>query len=240
MKHNLKSDLERLKNRGMPLEEDVKLLENKSLKELIKCLNDDDAIIRTSAAINLKQYINKNKVCSSLLLQLSKEKSLYTKIAICETLQNGNIDSAKEMINYIGKIGDNQYKKLPEKVSLKKTYPMPRDIIARTLSKMNIDIFPILIDILEGDDLIKIYEVIDAVGFMVFHNKDLSNDKNLNYIINLIKKYKDNKLVLWKCITCLSAFNLEKSKDTLNSFVNNDNKDIFSLEAKRSLSILNR
>ena len=240
MKHNLKSDLERLKNRGMPLEEDVKLLENKSLKELIKCLNDDDAIIRTSAAINLKQYINKNKVCSSLLLQLSKEKSLYTKIAICETLQNGNIDSAKEMINYIGKIGDNQYKKLPEKVSLKKTYPMPRDIIARTLSKMNIDIFPILIDILEGDDLIKIYEVIDAVGFMVFHNKDLSNDKNLNYIINLINKYKDNKLVLWKCITCLSAFNLEKSKDTLNSFVNNDNKDIFSLEAKRSLSILNR
>ena len=179
-------------------------------------------------------------MCSSLLLQLSKEKSLYTKIAICETLQNGNIDSAKEMINYIGKIGDNQYKKLPEKVSLKKTYPMPRDIIARTLSKMNIDIFPILIDILEGDDLIKIYEVIDAVGFMVFHNKDLSNDKNLNYIINLIKKYKDNKLVLWKCITCLSAFNLEKSKDTLNSFVNNDNKDIFSLEAKRSLSILNR
>ena len=240
MKHNLKSDLERLKNRGMPLEEDVKLLENKSLKELIKCLNDDDAIIRTSAAINLKQYINKNKVCSSLLLQLSKEKSLYTKIAICETLQNGNIDSAKEMINYIGKIGDNQYKKLPEKVSLKKTYPMPRDIIARTLSKMNIDIFPILIDILEGDDLIKIYEVIDAVGFMVFHNKDLSNDKNLNYIIKLINKYKDNKLVLWKCITCLSAFNLEKSKDTLNSFVNNDNKDIFSLEAKRSLSILNR
>ena len=240
MKHNLKSDLERLKNRGMPLEEDVKLLENKSLKELIKCLNDDDAIIRTSAAINLKQYINKNKVCSSLLLQLSKEKSLYTKIAICETIQNGNIDSAKEMINYIGKIGDNQYKKLPEKVSLKKTYPMPRDIIARTLSKMNIDIFPILIGILEGDDLIKIYEVIDAVGFMVFHNKDLSNDKNLNYIINLIKKYKDNKLVLWKCITCLSAFNLEKSKDTLNSFVNNDNKDIFSLEAKRSLSILNR
>ncbi|MEI0604315.1 hypothetical protein R4K55_08845 [Brachyspira alvinipulli] len=240
MKHNLKSDLERLKNRGMPLEEDVKLLENKSLKELIKCLNDDDAIIRTSAAINLKQYINKNKVCSSLLLQLSKEKSLYTKIAICETLQNGNIDSAKEMINYIGKIGDNQYKKLPEKVSLKKTYPMPRDIIARTLSKMNIDIFPILIDILEGDDLIKIYEVIDAVGFMVFHNKDLSNDKNLNYIINLIKKYKDNKLVIWKCITCLSAFNLEKSKDTLNSFVNNDNKDILSLEAKRSLSILNR
>lgn len=240
MKHNLKSDLERLKNRGMPLEEDVKLLENKSLKELIKCLNDDDAIIRTSAAINLKQYINKNKVCSSLLSQLYKEKSLYTKIAICETLQNGNIDSAKEMTDYIGKIGDNQYKKLPEKVSLKKTYPMPRDIIARTLSKMNIDIFPILIDILEGDDLIKIYEVIDAVGFMVFHNKDLSNDKNLNYIINLIKKYKDNKLVVWKCITCLSAFNLEKSKDTLNSFVNNDNKDIFSLEAKRSLSILNR
>lgn len=240
MRHNLKSDLERLKNRGMPLEEDVELLKDKSLKELINCLNDDNAIIRTSAAINLKPYINKNKVCSSLLLQLSKEKSLYTKIAICETLQNGNIDAARKMTEYIGKIGDNQYKIIPKKVSLKKTYPMPRDIIARTLSKMSIDIFPLLIEILESDDLIKIYEVIDAVGFMVFYNKNLSCDKNLEYIINLTEKYKNDKLIIWKCITCLSAFNLEKSKDILKSFVNDDNKDILSLEAERSLSILNR
>lgn len=238
MKHDLKSDLDRLKNRGMPLEDDVKLLENKSLKELIDCLNNDDAIVRTSAAINLRPYIHKNKVCGELLLRLSKEKSLYTKIEICKTLQNGNIDTAEKMINYIGIIGCNQYRVLPKKVSLKKTYPIPRDIIARTLSKMSIDIFPVLINVLEGDDLTKICEVIDAFGFMVFHNKSLSNNQNLEHIISIMKKYQNNKLLIWKCLTCLSAFNLEKSRDILKSFINDDDKDILSLEAKRSLEIL--
>ena len=238
MKHNLKSDLDKLKNRGMPLDEDIKLLEGKSLKELISYLDNDNAVIRTSSALNLKKYVN--KACDSLLLQLYKEKSLYTKIAICETLQNGNIDTARKMTEYIGRIGDNQYKTVPNKVSLKKSYHMPRDIIARTISKMNIDVFPVLIEVLQSNDLEKIYEAVDAYGFMVFYNKTLQNEKNLKYIINLINKYKDDKLLIWKCITCLSAFNLEKSKYILKSFVNNDDKDILSLEAKRSLSILNK
>ena len=240
MKHNLKSDLDKLENKGMALEDDVNMLKNKSLEELIDCLSNDNAVIRTSASINLRPYINEDNVQNELLMQLSEEKSLYTKIAICETLQHGNIDTAEKMTEYLGIIGNNQYRNLPNKISSKRAYPLPRDIIARTLSKMDADILPALIKILKSNNLIKIYEVIDAFGYMCFYNKTLQNKKNLECIIKLMNKYKDDKLIVWKCITCLSAFNFDKSKEILNSFMNEDNKDILSLEAKRSLSILNK
>ena len=240
MKHNLKSDLDKLENRGIALDDDINMLKNYSLEKLIDCLNDDNAVIRTSASVNLKHYIYDDNVQNILLMQLSEEKSLYTKIAICETLQCGNIDAAEKMTEYLGIIGNNQYEKLPKKISSKKSYPLPRDIIARTLSKMDISILPALIKILKSSNLIKIYEAIDAFGYICFYNKTLQNEKNLECIIKLMNKYKDDKLLLWKCITCLSAFNLDKSKEILNSFINEDNKDILSLEAKRSLSILNK
>ncbi|MEI0509851.1 hypothetical protein [Brachyspira intermedia] len=240
MKHDLKSDLDKLENRGMALDDDINMLKNYSLEKLIDCLNNDNAIIRTSASINLMPYMYEDNVQNELLMQLSKEKSLYTKIAICETLQHGNIDTAEKMTEYLGIIGNNQYKKLPKKISSKKSYPLPRDIIARTLSKMDMSILPALIKILKSNNLIKIYEAVDAFGYICFYNKTLQNEKNLECIIKLMNKYKDDKLLLWKCITCLSAFNLDKSKEILNSFINEDNKDILSLEAKRSLSILNK
>ena len=240
MKHDLKSDLDKLTNRGMALDDDINMLKNYSLEKLIDCLNNDNAIIRTSASINLMPYINEDSVQNELLMQLSEEKSLYTKIAICETLQHGNIDTAEKMTEYLGIIGNNQYKKLPKKISSKKSYPLPRDIIARTLSKMDISIVPALIKILKSNNLIKIYEAVDAFGYICFYNKTLQNEKNLEYIIKLMNKYKGDKLLVWKCITCLSAFNLDKSKEILNSFINKDSKDILSLEAKRSLSILNK
>lgn len=237
MKHDLKSDLDKIKNRGMALDDDVNLLRDKPIEKIVDYLNSDDPVIRTSAAVNLKHFAD--NVCNELLHQLSKEKSLYTKIAICEALQKGNIDTAVKMTAYLGIIGNNQYKKLPKKVSLKKSYPLPRDIIARTLSKMNINIFPVLLDVLKSDDSIKIHEVIDAIGFMVFYNQILSNNDNLKCIIHLMDKYEDDKILIWKCLTCLSSFNLEKSKNILNNFINNE-ENILSLEAKRSLSILNK
>ena len=54
MKHNLKSDLNKLTNRGMTLEEDIKLLKNKSLEELINYLNNDNAVIKSKPFILLR------------------------------------------------------------------------------------------------------------------------------------------------------------------------------------------
>ena len=76
---------------------------------------------------------------------------------------------------------------------------------------------------------------------MCFYNETLQNEKNLEYIINIINKYKDDKLLIWKSLTCLSAFNFLKSRDILNSFINKYGyEDILFWEAMRSLNILNR
>ena len=40
------------------------------------------------------------------------------------------------MVEYLGQIGNNQHKVLPTNGFNKKSYPLPRDIIARTLAHM--------------------------------------------------------------------------------------------------------
>ena len=70
MKHDLKSDLDKIKNRGMALDDDVNLLRDKPIEKIVDYLNSDDPVIRTSAAVNLKPFTD--NVCNELLHQLSK------------------------------------------------------------------------------------------------------------------------------------------------------------------------
>ena len=60
------------------------------------------------------------QAADELLQQLEKEKCLYTRIAICETLEAGDQRTAEKMALYLGRIGTNQYKTVPETVSAKK------------------------------------------------------------------------------------------------------------------------
>lgn len=115
---------------------------------------------------------------------------------------------------------------MPEAVSLKKSYPLPRDIIARSLGKMSIYIFPALIDILKTEDVEKISEVLDAIGFMVFYNSELATLNNATIIYTIITKYEENPLIIWKCILCLSAFPLEESRIILTN-IKEKNQVIF-------------
>lgn len=59
------------------------------------------------------------QAADELLQQLEKEKCLYTRIAICETLEAGDQRTAEKMALYLGRIGTNQYKTVPETVSAK-------------------------------------------------------------------------------------------------------------------------
>ena len=78
---------------------------------------------------------------------------MYTKIAICETLQKGNEQTIALMIPYLGRIGNNQYKNIPSKPSQKKSYPLPPDIIARILSNMDSQYIPLFIEYLKKNEL---------------------------------------------------------------------------------------
>ena len=230
----MKSCIEDLQKRGYA--DNAEIIKAKSLSQesLLTMLCSDNAVNRTIAAYNLSAL--NEAVVDKLLNQLCIEKCLYTKIAICESLKKGNVAVAEKMLMYLGKIGNNQYKQLPNKVSAKKSYPLPRDIISRTIGKMNIEIFALLIDSFNILDVLKVSELLDAVGYMAFYNPELVNNNNVKVICGVAEKYYENDLIAWKTLQCLSAFPVLSSVKFLQNFYDRD--DILGKEAKRSLKII--
>lgn len=233
----MKSSDCQLRKRGTASPEDFEYVKDKSRAELLNLLHEDMAAIRTAAAYQLSDiHVNDYEVVSNLLNQLMAEKCLYTKIAICDALKKGNQDTARLMTEYLGKIGNNQYKTLPERPSNKKSYPLPRDIIARTMGNMQVEIFPVLEEILSGGEISKLSEGLDAIGFMVYYHPELVTFKNAKIIYEVMEQYADNPLIMWKSIVCLSSFPLEQSVKILQRFIGNG--DILEEEAKRSLKLI--
>lgn len=231
----MKSTAEDLRKRGMASKEDIASLSNLSYGQLITLLKSDKSYIRSAAALNL--YSAVDRAADEFLNQLLIEKCLYSKIAICEGLEKGNAETVAKMICFLGKIGNNQHRTLPKRVSAKKSFPLPRDIIARSLARMNIEIFPVLIDVLKTEDIFKIREVLDAVGFMTFYNQELSTCENLEYILRLLGNYKNDEIIIWKVMLCLSAFRIDRGIDVLEEYSERDG--LIGKEAQRSLKLLN-
>lgn len=199
----MKSTQEQLLKRGQYTQETLKEFENYSKDELIKGFqllpHQRSACIYL---LSLKYHQDANYT-QLLLQQLSKEKALYTRIEIQKHLSKyGNI---QQMCQYLGKIGHNQYKKLPTKISMKKSYPLPRDIVARSLAHMNKDKLYELFSILPTLQEHQLIEAIDAFGFLCFYHQDMINDDMYLYLIHLYHN-NENLLMKWKIITCLSAF----------------------------------
>lgn len=180
----MKSCISDLQKRGYATSEDTERLSGLPQKILIEKLHSSDAAIRTMAASNLPS-IDEN-VTRELLQQLAIEKCLYTKIAICVSLERGNLKTAELMTEYLSKIGNNQYKALPNKVSAKKSFPLPRDIVARSLGKMDVSVFPALMAVLDEHDRAKICEVLDDIGYMVFYHPALATTENAKPVLSLI------------------------------------------------------
>lgn len=244
----MKSSKNLLNNRGYFDEDDLNdylikknygSLDLENFKEII--INSNLAIER-SIAIHLlaENYdISDLKVCSILIEQLTIEKALYTKLEIQNALSRGNAQVANLLIDYLGLIGNNQYNSLDDAiVSRKKSYPLPRDIVARILSKMDSSIFSVLINSVLKVSLSQLSELIDAIGFMVFYNDELATEEYLIDIIKLLDIFHDNKIIIWKITTCLSSFNLKKSKDFLIYIKNNYDNEIIQKEVERSLKFI--
>ena len=199
-------------------------------------VDSSDPVGRTSAIHLLGlNYSDEEKFISKILHQLCSKKCLYTKIEICSILERSSANTARQMICYLGKIGNNQHKNLPLGVSQKNSYPLPRDIIARTLGRMSVGVLPLMLEVLETDDAERIFEVLDAIGYMVFYNKELGSLKNLTYIIEMMDRFPDNQFLIWKGLTCLSAFALHESIQRLEEIKSNDEENLLAKEARRSL-----
>lgn len=127
---------------------------------------------------------------------------------------------------------------LSDKVSKKISYPLPRDIIARSLAKMDRSILPVLIEVLRSENETKISEVIDAIGFLVFYHQELATIETLNCLIDVMNIYSNNDVVIWKCVLCLSAFPVQKSIDILNCITDKGDNNLIIDEALRSLNLI--
>lgn len=232
----MKSTRSQLKNRGMASPEEIAACASLPWEQLVEELRSPDPCRRTAAARCMDP---KSKAAAVLLLeQLAQEKCLYTRLAICETLEKGTEETAEKMLPWLGRIGNNQYKALPDKVSAKKSFPLPRDLIARSLARMDMAVFPLLLQLFKTGSEQQISEALDAAGFMAFYHPALAVGENAERILHLLHSHSGSEIIVWKVLLCLSAFPVPEAVRVLERYAVRD--DIFGKEAQRSLHLVER
>ncbi len=171
--------------------------------KLIQLLSSNISTDRTTAARLIKGYID-NETVLVLCSALQKETKLYTKIEICNSLTHLGLISIAPLTQLLGKIGDNQHKKVDLKPFKKNSYPLPRDIAARTIIRFKSEAIPFVDKYIADYNSIATPEAIDVIGYVCFYN---NNSYNHTKLINIINSNKDNDLIVWKTIRALSSFN---------------------------------
>lgn len=230
----MKSSPDKLKERGKIDKEELYQLTSLSKEELIQHMQMTPSIRSACIRLLSSQFHNDDDYTQILLNQLIKETSLYTKIEIQDQLSlYGDVAL---MCQYLGKIGNNQYRKLPQRVSLKKSYPLPRDIIARSIAHMNISYFSDFVDIIPHLSTKQLQEAIDALGFLCFYHNELATSNIEEMIYQLINQYHDNDLIVWKLITCLSAF--PNSFSFLTRLKETQKHPTILMEVERSIKLI--
>lgn len=231
-----KSSVLQLKSRGYIQESDLYNYKDLKIPELMDLLDSGNAYERTIAVRLISALMKDDEQKASLLCtKLSKEDKLYTKIELCDALAKMGVCAAKTMCRYLGRIGNNQYTELPEVEFKKKSYPLPRDIISRTLAHMGKEVLPYLSGVLITEDNPAIREAIDAVGFICFYEKI---DYPLKDLIACFNINSDDKIIRWKAARALGSFSDSAAVDLLLSVKNCDNEERIRKEAERSLRII--
>lgn len=193
--------LNRIK-RGQISPEDLAGYAGFETEDLIKMLKSDEPQKRTISATILGNRKDINGI-ELLCTSLKKENALYSRIAMSEALGKMGIAAVPPLIELLGQIGNNQEIELPKKYFNKKSFPLIRDIAARTIIKIGKPATPYLIKVVQGDDIYVSQQAIDALGGITAKTGD---KRALKMLIECLDKYSDDNLTLWKTIRALSAF----------------------------------
>lgn len=228
----MKSKQEDLKKRGYLLDEILPNYKYMSLHEKIELLQSKTATNRTLGALLLKE--NKTSTTVNYLIDaLKTEKKLYCKIEICNTLSELKELAVIPLIACLGKIGNNQHKTVPQKAFLKDSYPLPRDIAARTLIRIGEIAIPELLKHLKTKNQRVLSELIDAIGHINFN----TTVKNIYPLLKACYlQNNSNELVQWKIIRAMCG--VYESKTFLEQQFNKLKNQRLKQEAKRSLRLI--
>ena len=170
-----------------------------------------------------------------LCLALEKEKKLYTKIEICNSLVSYGKSALPELVKILGKIGNNQHKYIPKTEFKKNSYPLPRDIVARIIIRIGKDALPLLTENLKSNNTQKISETIDAIGYICFYSR---HEEIMIDLINCYRYFSEDELIKWKIIRALSAFT--ESEKFLNYEYAIIKNDRLKQEIRRSRKLIKR
>jgi hypothetical protein len=170
-----------------------------------------------------------------LIAALKVETKLYTKIELCNSLVSFGKDVIISLIESLGKIGNNQYKEVPEAEFKKQNYPLPRDIASRTIIRIGVKAIPALIKVLDSEDIPRLSEALDALGFICFYEQQSD-------VYDLLKecfsRNIDNDLIKWKIFRAMSAF--AESELFLNEQQQLLSNERMKAEIERSLSLIRK
>lgn len=233
------------KKRGEITKADLTPYLNFSTTQLIEMLESPEAQNRTIAATILGNKSD-NDAMKMLTHALKIEKALYSRIAISEALGEMGESAVGPVADLLGQIGNNQETELPKKYFNKKSYPLVRDMAARTLVKIGKPATPYLIQLLESEkDIFIKQQAIDALGAIASKTGDYRSLMSIincfdNIVgINLEDINSDenmDKVILWKIIRSLSAFkNSKEPVEWLIIVLNNFSDPQLQWESARSL-----
>ncbi len=203
----------------------------------------DDKLAALLASFNPQERTAAAKIlgerrCISAVIPLcetlKKEKALYTKIAITETLASIGEPAMPELVKLLGEVGNNQHKALPDLGFYKISYPLPHDIAARTIMRIGAPALKYLKFVIESGERRALLEAIDAAGHISFY----FNDKSLEEVlIKTYHKFSDDNLIKWKLIRAFESFQSERVNKILTETILNNASPQLRWEAIRSLAL---
>ena len=231
---SMNSSAKKRRERGEVNEADIAHFALFDEPELLFLLNSKIPVERSCTAIHPREYKNPT-VIAELCHQLTIEKKLYTKIALCETLAEFAELSIEPLIGLLGRIGKNQETIIPEAGFYKVSYPLPRDIAARTICRLGIGaILPLENFIKSSKDMNALAQAIDAYGHIIYSNKIICSSSTLQ---ELYEKQPKNDFLKYKITRCLSGIHDNWAKSFLLEIIQTGCKGL-RLEALRSLLLL--
>ncbi|PKN77029.1 MAG: hypothetical protein CVU52_02275 [Deltaproteobacteria bacterium HGW-Deltaproteobacteria-10] len=230
----MKSTDEQLKERGFISDKELKKYFDCSDDQLFSYLNGKSSFERT-AAIKIIAKKSDIKFINLLCEKLFIENKLYTKIALCECLTGYGFKAVPYLLPMLGKIGNNQHKAIALVDIGKKSFPLPRDIVARILIRIGPIVFEETKKIIATGDRNQILEAIDVVGHVTWKFQDYSCE---DVLIELFEKTGEDILMQWKIIRAFQSFKSTKIINILEKVTQGTNEVIVS-EAKRSLHRIN-
>jgi len=199
---------------------------------LFPLLNSSDPVQRTCAAKLLGNY-KSDKTTAALCDRLLIEDKLYCRLAIADSLIILKEKSLPLLLDLLGRIGNNQEKTLPTKGFLKKSYPLPRDMAARILSRFGKGILERIFKYMEStESLTALEQALDVIGHISFRN---GIKAPYDTLIQIYEKHRTD-MVRLKIIRCLSCGSDDKGRKFLEEALESGITG-FELEASRSLTL---